>query len=173
MKRCRHLLKTLNGDFAADSVSLLFCIHGLWTLMDHFHLHCLLSRRCSEHLQKTDGHRLVIHTCLKSLSLAKEFKNRYLRYFLAAYQNKELIFPGNTAEFEPRQRFALLLKSLSKAKWIAYAKHPFGGPEQVISVSWPLHTPGSHLKQSNTVYFSTERSPLLTGTGKIMMKSKQ
>ncbi len=101
------------------------------TLMDHFHLHCLipagaLSFTKDRWTPSSDTYLFGIE------SLAKEFKKRYLRYFLAAYHKKELIFPGNTAEFEQQQRFALLLKSLSKAKWIAYAKRPFGGPEQVI-----------------------------------------
>jgi len=101
------------------------------TLMDHFHLHCLIPAGALAFTKdrwtpSSDSYLFKIE------SLAKEFKNRYLRYFLAAYHNKKLIFPGNTAEFEPRQRFALFLKSLSKAKWIAYAKRPFGGPEQVI-----------------------------------------
>jgi len=43
-----------------------------------------------------------------------------------------LIFPGNTARFESPQGFAQLLESLLEATWIAYAKRPFAGPEQVL-----------------------------------------
>jgi hypothetical protein len=43
-----------------------------------------------------------------------------------------LIFPGNTARFESPQEFAHLLESLLEATWIAYAKRPFAGPEQVL-----------------------------------------
>ena len=101
------------------------------TLMDHFHLHCLIPAGALAFTKdrwtpSSDSYLFKIE------SLAKEFKNRYLRYFMAAYQNQELIFPGKTAEFESQQEFAQLLRSLSKAKWIAYAKRPFGGPEQVI-----------------------------------------
>ena len=99
--------------------------------MDHFHLHCLVPSGAlafTKDRWTPSGNSYLF----KIESLAKEFKNRYLRYFLAAYHNKELIFPGKTAEFESRQRFAQLLRSLSNAKWIAYAKRPFAGPEQVI-----------------------------------------
>ena len=142
-KVCLHILfravnETLQA-FAKDPkwrlegrLGLIAVLHT-WTqtLMDHFHLHCLIPAGALAFTKdrwtpSSDSYLFKIE------SLAKEFKNRYLRYFLAAYHNKELIFPGKTAEFEPRQRFALFLKSLSKAKWIAYAKRPFGGPEQVI-----------------------------------------
>jgi predicted Zn-ribbon and HTH transcriptional regulator len=142
-KVCLHILfravnETLQA-FAKDPqwrlegrLGLIAVLHT-WTqtLMDHFHLHCLvpagaLSFTKDRWIPSGDSYLFKIE------SLAKEFKNRYLRYFLAAYHNNELIFPGNTAEFEPRKRFAQLLKSLSKAKWIAYVKSPFAGPEQVI-----------------------------------------
>jgi len=64
--------------------------------------------------------------------LAKEFKKRYLFLLQAAYSKNELIFPGNTAQYESRKAFDLLIKSAFKAKWIAYAKRPFAGPEQVL-----------------------------------------
>lgn len=50
----------------------------------------------------------------------------------ASYLKKELIFPGNTAQYESRKAFDLLVQSAVKAKWIAYAKRPFAGPEQVL-----------------------------------------
>ena len=41
-------------------------------------------------------------------------------------------FPGNTADFASKKEFQKLLSSLFKAKWIAYAKQPFAGPQQVL-----------------------------------------
>ena len=142
-KVCLHILfravnETLQA-FAKDpkwrlegKLGLIAVLHT-WTqtLMDHFHLHCLIPAGAlafTKDRWTPSGDSYLF----KIESLAKEFKNRYLRYFLAAYHNKELIFPGKTAEFESQQEFAQLLRSLSKAKWIAYAKRPFGGPEQVI-----------------------------------------
>jgi hypothetical protein len=142
-KVCLHILfravnETLQA-FAKDPqwrlegrLGLIAVLHT-WTqtLMDHFHLHCLIPAGAlafTKDRWTPSGDSYLF----KIESLAKEFKNRYLRYFLAAYHNKELIFPGKTAEFESQQEFAQLLRSLSKAKWIAYAKRPFGGPEQVI-----------------------------------------
>jgi len=65
-------------------------------------------------------------------SLAKEFTGRYLRAFARAYRKAQLIFPGKTAALGTDQEIDRLLESLSKTKWIAYAKRPFAGPEQVL-----------------------------------------
>ena len=101
------------------------------TLMDHFHLHCLipagaLSLAKDRWVPARDSYLFRIE------SLEKEFNKRYLRYLEKAYRNQELIFPGNTARFEPQQAFAQLVKSLSKTQWIAYAKPLFAGPEQML-----------------------------------------
>ena len=65
-------------------------------------------------------------------SLAKDFRKRYLRDLESTFVKKELIFPGNTARFESIEEFGRLIKSLAKLKWIAYAKAPFAGPQQVL-----------------------------------------
>jgi len=44
----------------------------------------------------------------------------------------ELIFTEKTAALESKQTFQQLIDSLSKIRWIAYAKRPFAGPEQVL-----------------------------------------
>jgi hypothetical protein len=101
------------------------------TLMDHFHLHCLipagvLSFKKDRWIPARESFLFRID------SLAKEFRKRYLKNLQTAYLNKELIFPGNIAEFDSKQRFGQLIESLSKVKWIAYAKRPFAGPQQVL-----------------------------------------
>ena len=65
-------------------------------------------------------------------SLAKEFRKRYLYMFKTAYLKEHLIFPGKTADFGEQQTFEQLIQSLSKVQWIAYAKAPFAGPQQVL-----------------------------------------
>jgi hypothetical protein len=65
-------------------------------------------------------------------SLAKEFRRRYLRGLAKAYHKAELIFPGKTAVFGTDEQMARLIESVSKLKWVAYAKPPFAGPEQVL-----------------------------------------
>ena len=101
------------------------------TLMDHFHLHCLipagaLSFAKDRWVSARDSFLFRID------SLAKEFRKRYLHALKTVYLKEKLIFPGNTAGFGKKQTFEQLIQSLSKVKWIAYAKSPFAGPEQVL-----------------------------------------
>ncbi len=101
------------------------------TLMDHFHLHCLIPAGALSF--KKDSWTPAKDSFLFRIeSLAKALKNCYLQKLKTAYQNEALIFPGNTAELASQKGFQQLITSLLKAKWIAYAKRPFAGPEQVL-----------------------------------------
>lgn len=101
------------------------------TLMDHFHLHCLIPAGAFP-LAKDKWVPARDSFLFRIDSLAKEFRKRYLHTLKTAYLKEELIFPGKTAEFGEKQTFERLIQSLSKVKWIAYAKPPFAGPEQVL-----------------------------------------
>ncbi len=101
------------------------------TLIDHFHLHCLipagaLSFEKDRWIAASDDY------LFKITSLAKEFKNRYLKLLLDAYLKDKLVFSKKTATLESKQNFQQLINSVSKKKWIAYAKRPFAGPQQVL-----------------------------------------
>jgi hypothetical protein len=99
--------------------------------MDHFHLHCLIPAGALS-FTKDKWVPARQSFLFRIESLAKEFRKRYLRNLETAYLKEQLIFPGNTAQFESKQKFGQLIKSLSKVKWIAYAKRPFAGPQQVL-----------------------------------------
>jgi hypothetical protein len=101
------------------------------TLIDHFHLHCLipagaLSFTKDRWIPANDDY------LFKITSLAKEFKKRYLKLLLDAYLKDKLVFSKKTATLESKQNFQQLINSVSKKKWIAYAKRPFAGPQQVL-----------------------------------------
>jgi len=101
------------------------------TLIDHFHLHCIIpAGALSFTRDKWIPSRATYLFGISSL--AKEFRKRYLRAFSRAYRKGRLIFPGKTAALGTDQEIDRLIKSLSKTKWIAYAKRPFTGPEQVL-----------------------------------------
>jgi predicted Zn-ribbon and HTH transcriptional regulator len=101
------------------------------TLIDHFHLHCLIPAGAIS-LKKDRWIPAKDSFLFRIESLAEAFKNCYLKKLKTAYQNQKLIFPGNTADFASKKEFQKLLSSLFKAKWIAYAKRPFAGPQQVL-----------------------------------------
>jgi len=101
------------------------------TLLDHFHLHCLIPAGA---LSFTKDRWVPTRDSFlfRTQSLAKAFKKRYLQKLQKAYQKDKLIFPGNTAKYQSQQEFENLVQSLLKVQWIAYAKRPFAGSEQVL-----------------------------------------
>jgi hypothetical protein len=66
-------------------------------------------------------------------SLAKAFKRRYIRGLARLYQKNELSFPGYLQRFASPSSVSRLIHDLQGKKWIAYAKRPFAGPEQVLN----------------------------------------
>ena len=101
------------------------------TLIDHFHLHCLIPAGA---LSFTKDRWIAANDdyLFKITSLAKEFKKRYLKLLLDAYLKDKLVFTKKTATLESKKNFQQLINSVSKNKWIAYAKRPFAGPQQVL-----------------------------------------
>jgi hypothetical protein len=101
------------------------------TLIDHFHLHCLipagaLSFTKDKWIPASDNY------LFKITSLALEFKKRYLKLLSGAYLKDQLVFTKKTAALESKPNFQQLINCVSKKKWIAYAKRPFAGPQQVL-----------------------------------------
>ena len=101
------------------------------TLMDHFHLHCLIPAGALS-FSKDRWIPAKSSFLFKIESLAKEFKNRYLKHLLRSYSKGKLIFSEKTAALGSKENFQQFIDSLSKIQWIAYIKRPFAGPKQVL-----------------------------------------
>jgi hypothetical protein len=104
------------------------------TLMDHFHLHCLIPAGVLSFDKKKwkparKGKKKYL---FKITSLAREFKKRYLKKLKQAYEEGLLIFPGSVAKYNTKEEFDDLLNQAQDKKWVAYTKRPFAGPEQVL-----------------------------------------
>jgi len=97
------------------------------TLMDHFHLHCLIpsvALFCNK--------EQIIHIREDYLfnveNLSKVFRAKYIDYLKNAFNNGELIFPGKINEND----FGSLINRLWKKTWVVYSKKPFSDPETVL-----------------------------------------
>jgi hypothetical protein len=101
------------------------------TLLDHFHLHCLVPA-CAFSPEQDKWNPSRESFLFRIDSLAKEFSKRYLLKLEKAYKKNKLIFPGKTASAGSEKTFAEMIYNLSTTKWITYAKRPFAGPEQVL-----------------------------------------
>jgi hypothetical protein len=97
------------------------------TLIDHFHLHCLipagaLSRQgdCWVHAR---GNYLF-----RAESLAACFRKNYLKGLKNLFAKGKLELPEQWDQNE----FLAALDRAGRRKWIVYLKRPFAGPEQVL-----------------------------------------
>lgn len=91
------------------------------TLIDHFHIHCLIPAG----VLSMDGKRWVAskdNFLFHVIPLAKEFKKRYLGLITSHLDS--LTLPEDNSHF---------LQEAWNKDWIVYSKKPFSGPEQVLT----------------------------------------
>ena len=65
-------------------------------------------------------------------AMAKAFRGKFLDALRESFAAGELRFPGQMKNLAASRAFAALLRQCCRHKWVAYAKRPFGGPEQVL-----------------------------------------
>ena len=102
------------------------CVLHTWsqTLMDHYHLHCLVPAGALSPDEKTwTSARKRYLFGVKALS--KAFRRLYLDQLIQLQETGQLISTNGTA-------FGEMIHGLKKKDWIVYAKRPFAGPKQVL-----------------------------------------
>ena len=90
------------------------------TLIDHFHLHCLVPAGVLS-FDKRHWHAANEKFLFRQDSLAKEFKKRYLT-----------AIETNLSALSGTEDIMLLLQQAKSKKWVVYAKKPFAGPKRVL-----------------------------------------
>jgi hypothetical protein len=100
------------------------------TLIDHFHLHCLIPAG----VLRPDGSWKPARNSFlfRSHSLAKAFAHRYVKLLEKCYHDATLRFSGSSFALADPAQFARLLHSLRAKRRIVHAKRPFAGPRQVL-----------------------------------------
>ena len=101
------------------------------TLMDHFHLHCLVPAGVLS-FDKAHWRPSRKKYLFGVKSLAKLFRRTYLDHLKSLYENDALRFYGKSTATGTAEGFAGMLATLRSKDWIVYAKQPFAGPEQVL-----------------------------------------
>jgi hypothetical protein len=101
------------------------------TLMDHPHLHCIVTGGGLS----PDGKKWIpckgdFFLPLKVLS--RLFRGKFLAYLKEAYEKGKLVFPGKIAPLKEKAPFNRLLKDLYAREWVVYCKPPFGSAEMVM-----------------------------------------
>jgi len=101
------------------------------TLMDHPHLHCIVTGGGLS----LEGKRWV--QCRRKFFipvkvLSRMFRGKFLAYLQEAYEKGKLVFPGKIAHLEEKSAFKGLLRELYKQEWVVYCKPPFHSAERVM-----------------------------------------
>ena len=96
-------------------------------LMDHPHLHCIVSGGgLSPDGWKSSKRKFFLPVKVMS----RLFKGKFLFYLKKARDTGRLRFPGLISPLE--EAFKIFLKGLYRREWVVYCKPPFHGPESVI-----------------------------------------
>ncbi|PYJ67520.1 MAG: IS91 family transposase [Verrucomicrobia bacterium] len=101
------------------------------TLLDHFHLHCLVPAGALSFDQKrwTPARKNFLFP-VKALSVV--FCGKFLDLLKKAFGQNKLLFVGQTASLANPAAFQLLINALRNKPWVVYAKKPFGSPVHVL-----------------------------------------
>jgi len=101
------------------------------TLIDHFHLHCLIPAGVLsvDNKQWIQARKKFL---FRTASLAKEFRKQYLLQLELSYKKNILNFPEILLSLQTPEGFTNFIGQLKTINWIAYAKHPFAGADQVL-----------------------------------------
>jgi hypothetical protein len=101
------------------------------TLMDHFHLHCLVPGGVlADSRQEWIDCKGDFLFPVKALS--KVFRGKFISYLENAYTKNQLCFPGNIRALGTTQGFKRLIKQLWSKNWVVYTKPPIDRPEWVL-----------------------------------------
>ena len=127
-------LRTIAGDpkHLGAEIGFIAILHT-WgqNLMHHPHLHCVVPGGGIS----PDGKRWV--ACrpgffLPVRVLSRLFRRLFLEQLQQAFDDNKLNFYNSLEALCSRVAFAKYLAPTKRAKWVVYAKKPFGGPEQVL-----------------------------------------
>jgi hypothetical protein len=134
-----HLFKAVGGtliDFGrtrlGGQIGVITVLHT-WdqTLLDHFHLHCLVPAGALSFDQKRwSPARKNFLFPVKALSVV--FRGKFIDLLKSAFARNKLLFVGQSASLADPVAFKLLVDALRKKPWIVYAKKPFGSPVHVL-----------------------------------------
>ena len=102
------------------------------TLVDHYHLHCIVSGGGPA----LDGTRWI-HSRSDYLfpvrALSKVFRAKFCEGLQALYAGHRLQFHGQLRALGETAKFQQLIREATRKPWVVYSKRPFAGPEQVLA----------------------------------------
>jgi hypothetical protein len=121
-----------DGKYLGAEIGFIALLHT-WsqTLIDHPHLHCLVTAGgLSPDGQQWISSRVKFFLPVKVLSSL--FRGKFLDRIKKACASGKLKFPGKTEALKGRSAFQQFLTGLYEKEWVVYCKPPLTRPEQVL-----------------------------------------
>ncbi len=127
-------LLELSGDsrhLGAD-VGFLSVLHT-WgqNLMDHPHLHCIVTGGGLT-TDRTTWRSSRKNFFLPVKALSRLFRGKFLHYLSACHEKGDLVFPGVIADLADTHAFRSFLRRLHRKEWVVYLKAPFKNTNTVL-----------------------------------------
>lgn len=129
-KAASETLMELTRSRLGAQIGVLAVLHT-WgqNLMDHPHLHCIVTGGgLSPHGWRSSKRKFFLPVKV----LSRLFKGKFLSFLRTVYEADKLRFPGTIAPEQDRAAFKAYVKGLYGREWVVYCKPPFNGPESVI-----------------------------------------
>jgi putative transposase/transposase-like zinc-binding protein len=102
------------------------------TLLDHYHLHCLVTGGGIS----ADGTKWVASSgryLFAVGALSEVFRGKFCAGLQRLYRDGQLQFHGKLAPIATPSAYEGLLRQAASQKWVVYSKRPFAGPQQVLA----------------------------------------
>ena len=150
----------------ADKLGIIAVLHT-WdqTLLDHFHLHCLVPAGALS-FDQTRWIPARQNFLFPVKALSRVFRGKFLDLLKKSFDQNKLLFVGQIAPLANADSFDALFNALRKKPWVVYAKKPFGSPVHVLDY-FGRYTHRVALSNDRILSPITERSPSLTAIEKI------
>ena len=102
------------------------------TLMDHYHLHCIVSGggpalEGSRWISSRSDYLFPVR------ALSKVFRAKFCQGLRGLYAQQRLQFHGQLRAWALQPKFEQLIGEATRKPWVVYSKRPFAGPQQVLA----------------------------------------
>ena len=102
------------------------------TLLDHYHLHCVVTGGGLS----LDGKRWIARSpkwLFPTRALSTVFRAKFRDGLQQLFEEGKLTFPQSEPLLSEPVAFARFLHQACRSKWVVYTKKPFGGPEAFLA----------------------------------------
>ena len=102
------------------------------TLLDHYHLHCIVSGG-GPSLDGKAWNASRPDYLFNVTALSKVFQAKFCGGLQQLYADNQLQFHGQLQPLATNQKFQELMRQATRTSWVVYSKRPFAGPQQVLA----------------------------------------